>query len=168
MRGSACCAPGPRIVAPCAWAVSSPAPPVPREEDAEERLRYNEEVIAEKEQDMTAIQRTVVDVADVVNQLSRMVHEHAPVIGAFPPPLAPLPRAHRRRAPDDIESSLETSTRRASSGLGNVQRSEEHQGEARDKLCMLLGCLLLALATILLYFRLFHHTSSARTAQHPL
>ena len=97
---------------------------------AQEQLETNENVIREREQGITQLNRSVQDVAEIFQDLALLVNEQGSQI-------------------DNIQTNIETAANSTQRGVRELARASRTQRQARRTMCIIIACTL-ALVTILI------------------
>lgn len=103
----------------------------------EHEQQFNDMLIQDREQDIRAIEKTVLEVNEIFVDLSRLVVDQGVLI-------------------DNIESNVEKANAQVDTGVSELRQASEYQKSARTKLCILALIVLVVVAAVVLvvYFLL--------------
>jgi len=102
--------------------------------------QFMDALIADREQGIKEIEKTVVEVNEIFRDLSHLVQEQGVMI-------------------DNIESNIETSVVKTSEGVEDLRKANEYQKSSRNKMCCLALIILIiaAVIVVVVYFIFAKH-----------
>ena len=107
-------------------------------------VEFNEQLIAEREEDLKEIERSILEVNEIFRDLGTLVHEQGHMLGEELFIAAHLMNQFLISPTDNIESNVQDVTINMENATGELRQASKWQKSTRNKLC----CLMLIFAVI--------------------
>jgi len=105
-----------------------------QQEEYTAQLAANEAIIAERDQGIGHLARSVQEVADIYQDLALLVQEQGTQI-------------------DNIQTNIETAATQTEKGVGELQRANRSQKKARSRMCIIALCIMAVMIVLVLVLK---------------